>query len=310
MREGHAAAIKAEAKRLGFSSVGITASTPLEAEARHLDDWLSRGYHADMAWMERDPARRTDPGKVLSGTRSVISVALNYYTASGHAPGAREPKISRYAWGDDYHDVVGKRLKKLEMFIRSREAGCSTRAYVDTGPVMDKAWAVRAGIGWLGKHTNVISKEFGSWLFLGTILTTLVCEHDQPITDLCGTCTACLDACPTDAFPEPYVLDARKCISYLTIEHRGEISQELADRFDGWMFGCDICQDVCPWNKFQQPSVDVSFEPRPGLVHPDPKEFSDMTQEEFSARFRGSAIKRTKHAGMIRNAGIVSESSS
>lgn len=303
-------AIKREARRLGFTVAGIARAEEMTEESSRLREWLTRGYQAGMGWMERSPERRADPTKVLDGARSVVSVAMNYYTSPGHAPEPGSPKISRYAWGEDYHKVLEGRLRQLEAYVKSMGPGVKTRGYVDTGPVMDKAWAARAGIGWVGKHTNVITRTHGSWVFLGTIITSLECAPDEPATDMCGTCTACLDACPTGAFPQPYVLDARKCISYLTIEHRGEVDAELTRRYDGWIFGCDICQDVCPWNRFQKATAEPAFEPRPELVEPEIEALSGIGPEEFSRRFSGSAIKRAKADGLKRNIRYVSESSS
>jgi len=300
--------VKNKARELGFSEVGIAPVSALNAEAVHLKEWLKRGYHATMAWMDRSASKRTDPTVVLPGAQSVISVALNYYSPVPHSDREDVGKISRYAWGDDYHDVLDSKLRDLASFLQERVPECSTRHYVDTGPVMDKAWAVRAGIGWLGKHTNVITKNLGSWVFLGEIITTARFEYDAPIEDFCGTCTACIEACPTGAIVEPYVLDSGKCISYLTIEHRGDISGKLAAKFDNWVFGCDVCQDVCPWNRFQQPTSDRRFHPRPENVDPLLHETAHLTQEEFSNRFKHSPVKRTKLEGLVRNARVVLES--
>lgn len=301
--------LKREALRIGCSAVGVARAETLVDERGHLLEWLARGFHASMGWMERSPDRRTDPALVLPGVRSVVSVAINYYTPDQHSGDPSVGKVSRYAWGDDYHDVVGEKLAELERFLLRHAPGEQTRSYVDTGPVMDKVWAARAGIGWIGKHTNVITRRLGSWVFLGTILTTAELDPDSPETDMCGTCTACLDACPTDALNEPYVLDSNKCISYLTIEHRGEISPELAVDFDRWIFGCDICQDVCPWNRFQKLSSEPRFTARPGSLNPSLGEVAELSQEKFSERFRGSPIKRTKVSGLTRNAKAVIESS-
>ena len=259
--------------------------------------------------MARSPERRSDPSIVLPGARSVISVGMNYYSPEQHSQLPGHAKISRYAWGDDYHAILEERLEKLEGFIGSLGPDVETRRYVDTGPVMDKAWAARAGLGWIGKHTNVLTRTHGSWIFIGTVLTSLECATDEPATDMCGTCTACVDACPTDAFPEPYVLDAARCISYLTIEHRGSLPEEHAGHLNGWIFGCDICQDVCPWNRFQQQTPEKAFSPRPGLVDPDLGTLSALTPEEFSVTFRGSPVKRAKHDGFHRNIRSVLESS-
>jgi epoxyqueuosine reductase len=302
--------VKQEALRLGFSAIGISTAGVLTGERSHFEEWLDRGFHAGMGWMAQTPERRTNPELVFPGVRSVISVALNYYTPGDQSPDPETGKISRYAWGNDYHDVMEKKIRELEDFLIRSIPEARTRGYVDTGPVMDKAWAAKGGVGWLGKHTNVITRGWGSWVFLGTILTTAVLDQDDPETDMCGSCTACLDACPTGALPEPYLLDANKCISYLTIEHREKIPRDLAEVFDRWVFGCDICQDVCPWNRFQRPTAEPEFLPRDGVRSLRLTDLADMSQEEFAVRFRGSAIKRTKVSGLTRNARAVLESSS
>lgn len=258
-----------------------------------------------MQWMERNGAKREDPSQIVPDARSVVSVAMNYYTDTQHSGDSVHGKISRYAWGDDYHLVMEERLDSLVSFLQKEVPDSNSRRYVDTGPVMDKAWAVRAGIGWLGKHTNVITKDHGSWVFLGEIITDIELDADQPIEDFCGTCTACLDACPTDAIVEPYLVDANKCISYLTIEHRGPIDDRLKPRFENWVYGCDICQDVCPWNRFQKVTENESFRCRPGNESPLLEELVTMSQEEFSKRFKRSPVKRTKLQGLRRNAKAV-----
>ena len=297
--------IKAKALEFGFSKVGISKAEPLPKDGAHLREWLDRGYNASMEWMEENAEKRVDPREIVPGARSVISVAANYYTDTQHRPKDGEGKISRYAWGDDYHILVTARIQKLSDCIKELAPGSAGRYYVDTGPVMDKAWAERAGIGWRGKHTNLITKEFGSWVFLGEIISTLELVYDTPMEDFCGSCTACLDACPTKAIVEPYVVDSNKCISYLTIEHRGEIDPALAPMFDEWVYGCDICQDVCPWNKYQQQTADKEFLPREGNVTPPLDGLISLTQAEFSERFRRSPIKRTKREGLARNARAV-----
>jgi epoxyqueuosine reductase len=220
-------------------------------------------------------------------------------------------KISRYAWGDDYHDIVEKRLAILLEFILKQSPGARGKVYVDTGPVMDKVWAQRAGIGWIGKHTNVISLEYGSWIFLGEIILDIELEYDAPATDHCGTCSLCIEACPTGAIVEPYVVDANKCISYLTIEHRGDIAQELGSKFGHWLYGCDICQDVCPWNrKFARETEVKRFFPRKYNITPKLNAIAAMTQEEFSKKFSKSPVKRTKLAGLKRNAQVLLKNAS
>ena len=258
--------------------------------------------------MARRAAERRDPTLVLPSIRSVVSIAVNYYTPEPHSDAAGIGKISRYAWGDDYHAIVLEKADRLADFVRREAPGAQTKTYADTGPVMDKAWAARAGVGWLGKHTNVITRDAGSWVFLGTVLTTIDLDPDEPATDLCGTCTACLDACPTQAFAQPYVLDATRCISYLTIEHRGELPGDLTKDFRGWLFGCDICQDVCPWNRFQRPTAEPGFRPRPDTVAPALQDLTSLTEEQFHKRFQGSPVTRPKHAGFVRNVKAALES--
>ncbi len=300
--------IKAGARALGFSKVGIARAEALTLEGKSLAEWLRRGYHGTMGWMEKDPERRADPRAIVNGARSVISVAMNYYAEAAHHSDPTRGKISRYAWGDDYHILLTERLESLVACIKQERPEAAIRLYVDTGPVMDKAWAVRAGIGWLGKHTNVITKEFGSWVFLGEIITDLELVYDEPMADFCGSCRACIDACPTDAIVEPYVLDANRCISYLTIEHKGEIQEDLAPRLENWVYGCDICQDVCPWNSIQQATTEEAFQPRADNLAPRLDELGNLTQEEFTERFRRSPIKRTKRQGLARNANAVAKS--
>ena len=299
--------IKTKARELGFSSSGVARAVSLETEGVRLEQWLSRGYHGTMEWMQKNFEKRVDPRQVLPNARSVVSLALNYYTPVQNSENAETGKISRYAWGDDYHIVMTSRIQKLVDCIKLERPEVSARFYVDTGPVLDKAWAVRAGVGWLGKHTNVITKEHGSWVFLGEIILDLELEYDEPIADFCGTCTACIDACPTDAIVGPYVLDSTKCISYLTIEHKGPIPDGLKPDFNGWVYGCDICQDVCPWNKFQQPTNEAAFFPRSENVEPRLEDLQSISAEEFTRRFKKSPIKRTKRDGIVRNAKAVLE---
>jgi len=294
--------VKRKALDVGFTVVGIAKAGRLGEEADHLREWLQQGYQGTMAWMARDVEKRTDPAKVVPGAKSVVCVGLNYYTPDRHPGGPGIGKISRYAWGDDYHDIVTAKLKLLWSWMESEFPGVDGRYYVDTGPVMDKVWAQRAGIGWIAKHTNVITRDHGSWVFLGELITTLDLDADEPATDHCGTCTLCIEACPTAAIVQPYVVDSNRCISYLTIEHRGETVADLADHLDGWIYGCDVCQDVCPWNqRFSVETTERGFHPREGNVDPPLEAWKEMSQQEFSTRFKGSPIKRTKHSGLVRN---------
>jgi epoxyqueuosine reductase len=302
--------IKSKALELGFTKVGIAKAEPLDEEATHLHEWLNRGYNASMDWMARNIEKRTDPRNILPNAKSVICVAINYYTPSQHSNDPTIGKISRYAWGDDYHDLVTAQLKTLYAWMQTEFPGVEGRYYVDTGPMMDKVWAERSGIGWIAKHTNVITQEVGSWVFLGELITSLELDYDEPATDHCGSCSLCIEACPTNAIVEPYVVDSNKCISYLTIEHRGEIVGDIARQFENWIYGCDICQDVCPWNqKFSVETNEKGFAPREWNVAPKLNEWKEITQEEFSVKFKGSPIKRTKVAGLTRNVfQIISES--
>jgi epoxyqueuosine reductase len=279
----------------------------------HLQQWLARGFHGEMKWMERDPAQRTDPRLFWPQARSVIVVAVNYYTpheheastarGSGWVDSPATGKVSRYAWGDDYHDIVGDKLRELLSWIKDQWPEAEGKICVDIQPVMDKAWAARAGLGWIGKHTNLITNEFGSWVFIGELLLNLDLEPDQTgVADQCGSCTLCLDACPTNALIQPYVLDANLCISHATIESRtGEIRAEVAEHLEGWLYGCDICQDVCPWNQMTPVTNEARFEPREGQVNASLSEIMKLTSEDYASRFRGSAIKRAKLAGLQRN---------
>ncbi|MBD0369341.1 MAG: tRNA epoxyqueuosine(34) reductase QueG [Pyrinomonadaceae bacterium] len=296
--------IKARARELGFHKVGVVPATALVQERERLTEWLERGFQGEMLWMAREPLRRTDPRLIFPEARSVIVVALNYYTPHNHAPDAATGKISRYAWGDDYHDVVAEKLKKLLAWIKEERAEAEGKTCVDIQPVMDKAWGVRAGLGWIGKHSNLITKDYGSWVFLGELLLNLELEYDEEkIEDHCGSCTLCIEACPTGAIVEPYVVDSNRCISYATIELRApEMPAQVSANLEGWLYGCDICQDVCPWNRFEQPTDEERFEPREGNVNANLSELLEMTQEDYSARFRKSAIKRAKLAGLKRNA--------
>ncbi|HVG33043.1 MAG TPA: tRNA epoxyqueuosine(34) reductase QueG [Pyrinomonadaceae bacterium] len=296
--------IKERAHIEGFQKVGIVRAEALQPEALRLREWLDRGFHGQMQWMARDPAKRADPRILFPQARSMVVVALNYYTPHEHARDASTGKISRYAWGDDYHEVVGEKLRSLLAWIREQWPEVEGKACVDIQPVMDKAWAVRAGLGWIGKHSNLITREYGSWVFLGELLLSLELEYDtEQVEDHCGSCTLCLEMCPTQAITEPYVVDSNKCISYATIELReAEIPEEVARNLDGWLYGCDVCQDVCPWNRFEQPSTETRFEPREGNVSSDLESILKLTQESYSERFRRSPIKRAKLAGLQRNA--------
>jgi len=315
MRVMNSAQIKERALQLGFSKVGIARPESLSTELSRLQDWLAQGFNGEMKWMERDPAQRADPRLFWPQTRSVIVVALNYYTPHEHAVSTTcasgwvnedspaTGKVSRYAWGDDYHDIVGDKLRELLSWIKDQSPEAEGKVCVDIQPVMDKAWAARAGLGWIGKHTNLITNEFGSWVFIGELLLNLDLEPDDlGVADQCGSCTLCLDACPTNALTEPYVLDANLCISHATIESRSpEIRDDVAESLDGWLYGCDVCQDVCPWNQMTPVTNEARFEPRAGNENASLSEILELTPESYALRFRGSAIKRAKLAGLQRN---------
>ncbi len=296
--------IKARALEIGFSKVGIARAENLSAEYDRLQDWLARGYHGEMRWMERDPAQRADPRRFWPPARSVIVVALNYYTPRQHDGASDTGKVSRYAWGDDYHEIVGDSLRELLSWIKTQWPAAEGKVCVDIQPVMDKAWAARAGLGWIGKHTNLITNEFGSWVFIGELLLNLEIDPDEiEIADQCGSCSLCLDACPTNALTDPYVLDANLCISHATIESRApEMRPDVAEHLGGWLYGCDICQDVCPWNQITSTSEEARFQPREGNVNVSLSEIMTLNQEDYAARFRRSAMKRAKLSGLQRNA--------
>lgn len=303
--------IKQKAFEIGFHKVGIVRAEPLDKEREHLLEWLARNFHGEMRWMEREPEKRADPQILFPGAESVIVVALNYFTPHEHESDETKGKISRYAWGDDYHDVLKEKLRELLTFIKSLDGNVDGKICVDTAPIMDKAWAVRAGLGWIGKHTNLITKDYGSWVFLGEILLNLELEYDtQIVEDHCGNCTRCLDACPTDAIVKPYLVDSNRCLSYATIELRSpKLPREITKDLNGWIYGCDICQDVCPWNRFEKPTGEQRFEPRNGQVSIDLDEVLSFSHEEYAARFRKSAMKRTKLSGLQRNAQALLENS-
>ncbi len=317
--------IKKAALDIGFTKVGVTSAAPFDEAADRLDAWVKAGSHGVMSYMERNHEKRRDVKNILPNAKSILSLALNYYDESqvGLIPMGRtlsppvntgglrvRPtgeslplRISRYAWGDDYHEVIGTMLEKLLEQIKIIAPETEGKYYVDTGPLLEKAIAQRAGIGWIGKHTNVITREVGSWVFLAEIISNLDLEPDTPATDMCGTCSLCIEACPTAAITAPYQLDATKCISYLTIELKpqNEIAPELAKKMEGWLYGCDICQDVCPWNRFEQQTLVSAFAPREENLSLTKEKIETMEQEEFSKRFRKSPVKRTKLAGLKRN---------
>jgi len=290
-----------KAKAVGFDLIGFAKAEILKIESQNLQKWLDKNYQAGMNYMEKNFEKRKDINQILTNARSVISLGLNYYTPHSFSNEITKGKVSRYAWGKDYHLIIWSMLDKLEEDLKSIDPAFESISYVDTGPVMDKAWAVRSGIGWLGKHTNVINREIGSWFFIANIITNYEFDYSDQIPDFCGTCTACLDACPTGAIVQEYVVDANKCISYLTIENKGKISEEFIGKFDNWLFGCDICQDVCPWNqKFSVETLINDFQPQNKELKLI--DIFEMKEEEFKEKFRTSPIKRAKLSGLKRNA--------
>lgn len=296
--------IKQTALELGFHQVGIaavddTASQPAPAR---LDQWLAQGYHAEMAWMNH-PHRR-DVRQVMPEVQSIICVALNYYTPHERPLQRDYAKISRYGWGRDYHRVMQSKLKRLAHWLQNSDPTIEARLYVDTGPIQDKVWAEQAGIGWIAKNSNVITREYGSWVFLGEVLTNLVLQPDRPHTSHCGTCRRCIDACPTGAIAQPFVVDANRCIAYHTIENRDAVLPEaIASKLQGWVAGCDICQDVCPWNeRFAQVTDVPDFQPYPWNVAPTLNELADLSDADYDQRFRASALRRIKPDMLRRNA--------
>ncbi len=300
--------LKAEAARLGFDACGISKAERLDDEARRLEQWLAEDRHASMAYMANHFDKRVDPTRLVEGAQSVVSVLHNYYQALAHSDDDAVGKISRYAWGDDYHDVLKEKLYALYHWLDERLGGIAGRAFVDSAPVLDKVWAARSGLGWIGKHTNLINRQMGSFFFIGELIVDVPLPPDGPIPDYCGSCTRCLDACPTDAIYQPYVVDANRCISYLTIEHRGDdIPPALHPDMENWIFGCDICQDVCPWNKFKFATDESRFMPRPGFTDTDLHQWIELDLEAFHETFRNSPIKRAKFEGFIRNVRIALE---
>lgn len=291
--------IKAEAKRLGFLSCGIAKAGFLEAEAPRLERWLKNGFQGEMHYMENHFDKRLDPTLLVDGAKSVISLLLNYYPESTQNPESYQ--ISKYAYGQDYHFVIKDKLKELLHFIQNVIGEVNGRAFVDSAPVLDKAWAAKSGLGWIGKNANLITQKTGSFYFIAELIVDLELDYDTPTTDHCGTCTACIDACPTQAIVAPYVVDGSKCISYFTIELKDQLPPEMKGAWNDWMFGCDVCQDVCPWNRFAKPHQEPAFNPHPDLLQLTKKDWEEITEDTFRKVFKNSAVKRTKYEGLKRN---------
>ena len=294
--------IKSEARRLGFLECGISKAEPLKEEAENLEQYLQENRHGEMQWMENYFEKRTDPTQLFRDAKSVISVIYNYYPDKVQKDNTY--KISKYAYGKDYHFVLKSKLKSLLQFIKENTPEeTNGRVFVDSAPVMDKVWAQKAGLGWIGKHTNLLSRRHGSFFFIGEIIVDLELTYDKPVKDYCGSCTKCLEACPTGALSlsEPYKIDASKCISYFTIEKKGPIPENMKGKFEDWIFGCDICQDVCPWNLRRNTHNEPEFEPHPDILNLDKPDWETLTKEHFNEIFRKSAVKRTKFEGLKRN---------
>jgi len=286
-------------------SCGISKAEFLETEAPRLEDWLSKNRNGEMAYMENHFDKRLDPTLLVPGAKSVVSLLFNYFPKEQQREDSF--KISKYAYGTDYHFVIKDKLKELLFSINEKIGQVDGRAFVDSAPVLDKAWAARSGLGWIGKNSNLLTKQVGSYYFIAELIIDLDLDYDTPVTDHCGSCTACIDACPTDAIVDPYVVDGSKCISYFTIELKNEIPAYAQDKMEDWMFGCDICQDVCPWNRFSKPHNEPLFQPRPEIISNSKNDWKELTQEVFSEIFKKSPVKRTKYSGLMRNISFLSE---
>ena len=299
LKQQHTDFIKTEAKRLGFLSCGVSKAQFLEEEAPRLENWLNKQMHGQMHYMENHFDKRLDPTKLVEGSKSVISLLLNYFPEK--TQDYETYKLSKYAYGTDYHFVIKDKLKSLLHAIQGEIGEVEGRAFVDSAPVLDKAWAAKSGLGWIGKHSNLLTQQVGSFYFIAELIIDLELEYDSITTDHCGTCTKCIDACPTKAITEPYVVDGSKCISYFTIELKENIPTEFKGQFEDWMFGCDICQDVCPWNRFSKSHNEPLFNPHPDLLDMTKKDWEEITEETFKKVFKKSAVKRTKFSGLKRN---------
>jgi epoxyqueuosine reductase len=291
--------IKAETKRLGFEYCGISKANFLEEEAPRLENWLNNNFHGKMQYMENYFEKRLDPRLLVDGAKSVISLLLNYFPSENQNGNA--PKLSKYAYGNDYHDVIKSKCKSLLLAVQEKIGDFNGRCFVDSAPVMDKVWAAKSGLGWVGKNSNLINKNSGSFFFIAEIICDLDLIEDVAIKDYCGTCTRCIDACPTQAIVQPYVVDGSKCISYLTIELKENIPSSFQSQMEDWMFGCDVCQDVCPWNKFSKPHHEPLFQSQNSILEWDRKQWEEITEETFKKVFSKSAVKRTKYNGLKRN---------
>ena len=302
-KEKYTQLIKAEAHRLGFLSCGISKAGFLEEEAPRLENWLNNQMNGQMSYMENHFDKRLNPTLLVDDAKSVISLLLNYYPSE--LQNEDSYKISKYAYGQDYHHVIKEKLKELLHFIQTEIGEVSGRAFVDSAPVLDKAWAAKSGLGWVGKNSNLITQKVGSFYFIAELIIDLELDYDAPTTDHCGSCTACLDACPTEAIVAPYVVDGSKCISYFTIELKDNLPQEMKGKFDDWMFGCDVCQEVCPWNRFSLPTKETRFVGHEKINQFSKKDWEEITEDVFREIFKKSPVKRTKFDGLKRNIDFV-----
>ena len=305
MREDPTRFLKRKANNLGFLSCGISKAVFLEEEATKLENWLNDGKHGKMKYMENHFDMRLDPRKLVPDAKSVISLSYNYFNENLQKD-KEAPKISKYAYGNDYHKVIKEKLKILFKELQKEFGDINGRVFIDSAPIMEKAWAAKSGLGWIGKNTNLISQKVGSFYFLAEIIVDLEFEYDTPVTDHCGSCTACIDSCPTGALVKPYEIDASKCISYLTIELKDQIPSEFNGKMDNWAFGCDVCQDVCPWNRFSRKHNEPLFNPNQEMMKMGKKEWEELTEETFEVIFKNSAVKRTKYKGLKRNISFIS----
>ena len=305
MRENPTRFLKRKANNLGFLSCGISKAVFLEEEATKLENWLNDDKHGKMKYMENHFDMRLDPRKLVPDAKSVISLSYNYFNENLQKD-KDAPKISKYAYGSDYHKVIKEKLKILFKELQKEFGDVNGRVFIDSAPIMEKAWAAKSGLGWIGKNTNLISQKVGSFYFLAEIIVDLEFEYDTPVTDHCGSCTACIDSCPTGALVKPYEIDASKCISYLTIELKDEIPSEFNGKMDNWAFGCDVCQDVCPWNRFSRKHNEPLFNPNQEMMKMGKKEWEELTEETFEVIFKNSAVKRTKYKGLKRNISFIS----
>jgi len=301
--ELHSAIIKREAKRLGFDYCGISKAGFLEDEARRFEEWLHKGMHGQMKYMANYMDMRLDPRLLVEGSKSVISLMLNYYPEEKQNENA--PKISKYAYGKDYHRVIKDKLYELLSIMNAEIGEIHGRAFVDSAPVLERAWAAKSGLGWIGKNAQLIRPQNGSFFFLAELIVDIELECDGPIKDYCGSCTRCMDACPTQAIVGPNVVDGSKCISYFTIELKEAIPKEMQGQFNDWMFGCDVCQDVCPWNRFSHPHNETELQPKPELLQMSEKEWTEITEEVFAKSFSDSPLQRTGYNGIKRNLNFI-----